>query len=495
MTTTSAHSGSIAEVDHHPQCGGVGTTNCWHLEPSTFTGIWATPRGTLATDSSGCVYTGSSPVGQVVWTKQTALGCGLTNPQYDGSGVLYALDTGSGNLKFVEDNSGTWEAENGAVATQFSTAASGDLFYAKINSAHALNVTSNPEGSWTAMGSGYVYVQAMTSQSWYAVKTDGTVWYYNNGTWYQVGTSSNAVQVAAAMALDLGGNPMVYYLGSDGCVYHRNSLASSGWDKMNGCGVTSIAARGQLDVWALHGSSLYRLGDITQTFTFNYSGTVTCNVPPPYNQQICPTFTHTANATASWGTKGSHTVNATPWNNSGQWGLTVTTDVQDDPIGCLDNPLMDGCTPSDGGNMNCSGGGSDNTGSDFTVGLSVDVSGWLYDDPGYPIGPTLISETGYQGEWTGTDHFHHSDRCTAGYPTCTSNPSLAVTASCAFNDLEQSLACYEIVNLSITRVSIASPFVVRAPYLKQNSTGLIVCVPPHSVQPTLGNPALVPSCQ
>jgi hypothetical protein len=127
MTRTASHSGSLGMVDHHPYCGGAaGTLNCWHQEASIFSGVWATPRGMLATDSSGCVWAGSSPTKLIAWTKQTALGCNLTNPQYDSQGNLYALDTGSGNLKFVEDQGGTWKAVNGATAVQFSIASFSD---------------------------------------------------------------------------------------------------------------------------------------------------------------------------------------------------------------------------------------------------------------------------------------------------------------------------------------------------------------------------------
>lgn len=501
MTKTSSHSGSISMVDHHPACGGAGTLNCWHQETSTFSGVWYTNRGMLTTDANGCIYTGTFPTGLITWTKQTPIPCGMTNPQYDASGNLYALSMGSGNLYLKEDNNGTWAGVNGSTAVQFSVATDGEEFFGKVNAAGAMNVTADPTHAWTAVSGGpYKYIDVISPNIWLAVKGAGTVWLYSHGTWSQIGTNSNAVQVNGGFHTDLSGNPMIYYLGSDGYVYHMNSGAPTGWDKLNGSGNTALAAGGSLNVMSLGGTGgthLYRFGDSSPKITINYSGTVTCAVPPPYNQQICPTFTHTASLKACWGTKGCHTVNATPWNNSGSWSLTATSDEQDDPIGCLDNPLMDGCAPNENGNMNCSGGGSDTQTSDFSIGESIDVRNWLYDDVGYPQGP-ILEGTPTVGVYAGYDNFTHTDACILGIPTCPSPNPLEYSSDCAFTNPQIGQYCYDLVyaDLYVRHTpQTGSPWVITQPWIKENSTGITVCIagevpffPTYSVAP-------IPSCQ
>jgi len=499
MTSTHSHSGQLALVDHHPYCGGSGTLTCWHQESSTFSGVWATTRGMLATDSSGCIYTGSNPVGLMTWTKQTSLGCSWTNPQYDANGVLYALATGTGNLSLKDDPNGTWQGVNGTTAIQFSVAANGEQFFCKVNLAGALNCTADPLHAWTAEGSGYKYVQVLSSQTWLTVKTDGTVWVTHSGTSTRLGTITNAVQVNGVLQTDLSGNMLVYYRGTDGFIYHKDPSSASGWTKQNGSGNTALAVGGPFQVMSLGGTGgthLYRFGESSPKISITYNGTVNCNVPNPPGPGYCNQFTHTAFIKSCWGTKGCHQVNATGWSGVGQWGVTATSEPQEDPIACLDNPLMDGCTPNENGAMNCSGGGSDTQNNDFDFGISRDVRTWDADEPGYPSGPTLSGSPAGPGTWTGYDNFTHHDSCIAGAPTCETPNPLLIYDSCAFPDSAWYPICYEQVYSYIHNVpQTSSPFVENAQWIEEMSTGILVCVQ-DPVFWTRGNYGLIPAvCQ
>jgi hypothetical protein len=506
MTRTASHSGTLSMVDHHPHCGGAaGTLNCWHQETSTFSGVWATPRGMLATDSSGCIWAASSPVKLVAWTKQTALGCNLTNPQYDSNGNLFALDVGSGNLKFVEDVSGKWKPVNGAVAVQFSIATDGEQFFGKINAAGAVNVTADPTHAWTAKGTGYKYILVLTSQSWLLVRNNGTIWLDSSDTLTQIGTNSNAVTLSGNLRNDQAGNPMIYYLGTDNCVYHMNYAAPTKWDKLNGCGMTALASGGPLQVMAIGGTGgthLYRFGETSPTMQINYGGQVSCNVPAPYGQLICSQFTHTAQVTACWGSHGCHTQSQPQWLGPGSWSLSVISEPQDDPIACLDNPLLDGCTPNENGNMNCSGGGSDTQNNDFDYGVSIDARRWIGDTPGpngEPAQSVILDDTGGLPIWKGRDYFHHVSACVGGLPTCTTADPLLAWDNCTVVSPEWYTPCYEQVHVFVYDLHIAdygSPWIIRTPWIEELSTGILLCAPNViPIFPTFGNLADQPICQ
>lgn len=201
--------------------------------------------------------------------------------------------------------------------------------------------------NWTKVSPSnqYLSVSAMNTSSatYYAVRSDHTLWIVTGTTWTQIGGMNNASQVS----VDATGT--VYVLGTDGYVYHYSGSGSA-WDKLNGSGNTWLTNGGSMEVWAIGpasgGNSIYRFSDTGLQHVRTISGSSTCD---QNHFERCGVITHTAKLQAGWNSRMGAQQSA---SSPAQGSLAVSASAdQNDPFACLEDDTA--CQPTTLGNVEC----------------------------------------------------------------------------------------------------------------------------------------------
>jgi len=360
-------------VSSFPDCANDsvnhGSFNCWYLTTGYAPIVNVSSGGhVVAIDSSGCgwLYNDNG-----TWIQQRAWGCGLSKVEYGGDGNIYALSSAMCDTThhwIAKWNGSAWINTNGC-GPDFSLDPTGGNMSVAIGTTGALwvstdywNTGSELSGCQPGGALSVAVVSSVSKQFMVICSADNSVWL---GTWTG-GTNSTYTRLANGFGYMVasGSQGNNYVIGMDRHVYHLNN-AGTGWDDLNGSPFTYISAGDPMNIWGVGptsgGHNDYRFAENSIQFSRTYSGSVTCAVPPPYGQQICAQFNHTAQAQISFGRGATGAVaHATPWNGPGSWGVTATVVAHpQDLFTCLINADPADCDAwENSGNMQCSGGGS-----------------------------------------------------------------------------------------------------------------------------------------
>jgi hypothetical protein len=328
----------------------TGSTVCWHTLNGTgvlnAAKVFSRNGRIVALDASGNAYTYNDyPANS--WTHQSSWGAGSQEAQYDGNGVAWSLRarTGcpTGSYGLYQWTGSAWSIVNSCFQ-HFSVAADGGPQFLLISDSGTLWISNNSGTTVTTADQGHTYLSVSSINSggvsYVAVRTDNTVWTVTGSTWTQV-TGVNALQASA----DAQGT--TYVLGTDGYIREWNG---SSWSRLSGSGKTFLANGGSMQIFAIGtlsgGNSVYRFPDQTVQHARNISGNTYCAMP-------CTGVTHTAYATAGWGSTYGSTSSQSVSPPTNSVNVSSYASIVD-PFTCFEMPGTSACNPSGNDNVHCS---------------------------------------------------------------------------------------------------------------------------------------------
>jgi len=382
---------------------GGGGVNAWHTMKIGGSKVFASQGKVVALDSSGCAYLYAEYPSNT-WTQQTAWGCGLVKVLYGGDGNIYSLKGSCGSYPWISKWTGSaWAPTNGC-GPDFSLDPQGGSMSVAIGTSTAIWVSTTYWASGTQVngcsdrGGALSVAMMSTSQKTFVVAChDNTIWM---GVWGGSNTVTYTQFPGAGPIVTASGDGSIYVIGTDNNIYRWNTTANN-WDHIVGSGFTALASAGDSE-WTVGppngGYTVYRLSNLGISDAYTYSGSVSCNVPPPYGQTLCATFHHSVVAQAKIGSNiGSQATSQ--FQGPGGWGVTSTVH-KNDIFDCMEGSAD--CDIGSTGNMACSGGGSNNTQS-VSVSAQAEVAFTQVKWPGSPA-PSCAPNGGciYTVQWNCT---------------------------------------------------------------------------------------------
>ena len=328
--------------------------NCWHASNLLAAKIFSTNGHTYAIDSTGRGYSYNDyPTN--TWTAHPEWGT-VYALQYAGDGNLYALFGSCNSVGHLIGrwNGSGWTQPNGSSCAQaFSVDPQGGEFEVAIDASGGLWTSTNLGVSWVFVSGcgdrgGATSVAALntTTGNFAVICHDNTIWTGNGSTYTQMPGAGLQISADAVGTL--------HVIGTDRAVYHWNG---SSWDHIAVSSALSIADGGALDMWAIGtnptGNNVFRFSESGLQHTRSISGSIACNVPPPYDQQICNPAVHTVTLTAGiggvWGTQQQY-----KFNGPGGWSQQASAN-KNDIFDCLENGAK--CALASEGGVTCSQAG------------------------------------------------------------------------------------------------------------------------------------------
>lgn len=332
--------------------GECASSSCWDQSPGAplqAVNISADNGRVYAVDGSCNGYSYADyPINK--WTKHPEWGC-VYQLHLGGDGNLYAIH----HHISAGDYFGRW---NGSGWTDLSCCFLG---FAVAPGNNPVMVAHDANGTiWVSTNFGQTFAtkpwcndiseavegyDASGNPSFEVTCSNNTFYQYTNSTWVQL--PGNGVLISH-------GSTGMYMVGMQGKANHFNGTS---WDNLAQSGLTSIASFDGLNVWAVgptvNGNSVYRFSETGLRHTRSISGNVNCDVPPPYDQQICNPAVHTVSISAGIGGKFG-AVSSYKFTGAGPFSASASVD-QNDLFTCVES--SGNCKPGTTGSVICSEAG------------------------------------------------------------------------------------------------------------------------------------------
>lgn len=384
----------------------TGGVNCWHNTGKNFPKIYTSGfsnrfGSTIGIDSSNHGWTWSGYPSNK-WTEQTAWGT-VYNVQLAGDGNYYGLIPGTyactGYYGWAQWSGSAWSGDGAGgnyCFKDFSVAANGTGLVVGIDINgqpwYSLDYgnTFTKTTAYTLISVSAVSANATAGPTWYAVKSDNTIWQVvetsSGETWTQLKNG-----LATRIAVDNLGNVFVITSGTGNNVYFWNG---SNWIFYNGSGMTFLSNSGPSAIWGVSGGTLYHLNTLGLQHTRTYAGIAPC-AP---NCQVPPGSIHNHHVCAGFG--GNNTCTYL-YNQSVNARISIhATALYTDPFSCFEDNVD--CGPSTDEGTYCTA-----TGLNFD-----DLAGML----GMPIAEAAVTagqivSASVQSNWLGMYNFQLVNAC------------------------------------------------------------------------------------